>query len=47
LPEATFNAPPEGPVSVKVVAGATGVTGAEAPEGALWPNAFLATTEQV
>ena len=47
LPDAAFSAPPDGPVNVKVVAGAKGVTEPEALEAALVPNVLVAVTEQV
>ena len=39
--------PPDGPVSVKLEAGATGVAAVEAPDDPPVPIAFVAATEQV
>src|SRR5579863_10321528 len=47
MPEAAFRGPPDGPVNVKLVAGAVGLTGLEALETALGPNALVAVTAQV
>ena len=45
--EAVLTAPPLGPVSVKLSAGATGVTEFDAGEAALVPVPFVAVTVQV
>ena len=47
LPDATLSAPPLGPVSVKLLAGATGVTELETAEAALVPAPLVAVTVQV
>ncbi len=45
--EAEFNAPPEGPFNVKLVAGDRGLTTTDAPEGVPVPAALVAVTVQV
>jgi hypothetical protein len=45
--EAEFSAPPMGPFTVKLVAGESGLTTTDPPEGALVPAALVAVTVQM
>jgi hypothetical protein len=47
LLDAVFSAPPLGPVNVKLVAGATGVTEFDTEDGALVPALLVAVTVHV